>query len=96
MIQNKIFLQAYKQQVFGNKYVWIIVGWYNEDWWKKRDVECNGEQLLEAAANLIETYPLPLSSSTEPTISKRVSPTLQLILTFICNVNIFFVYLGKC
>ncbi|XP_029193493.2 gamma-aminobutyric acid type B receptor subunit 1-like isoform X2 [Acropora millepora] len=74
---RKAMCTAYKQQVFGNKYVWIIVGWYNEDWWKKRDVECNGEQLLEAAANLIETYPLPLSSSTEPTISKRTARQLD-------------------
>ena len=53
--------------------MWIIVGWYNEDWWSKPDVECKGEELLEAAANMIETLPLPLSTSQQPTISDRVS-----------------------
>lgn len=53
--------------------MWIIVGWYNDDWWKKEDVKCEGEQLIEAAANMIETLPLPLSTSTKPTISNRVS-----------------------
>lgn len=67
------FQQAYKEGVYGSKYVWIIVGWYNDDWWSKPDVECKGEQLLEAAANLIETLPLPLSTSQQPTISDRVS-----------------------
>lgn len=59
--------------MYGSKYVWIIVGWYNDDWWSKPDVECKGEQLLEAAANMIETLPLPLSTSQQPTISDRVS-----------------------
>ena len=53
--------------------MWIIVGWYNEDWWTKPDVECKREQLLEAAANIIETLALPLSTSQQPTISDRVS-----------------------
>jgi len=65
--------QAYKEGLYGSKHVWLIVGWYNEDWWKKRDVECRGEQLIEAADNMIETLPLPLSTSREPTISNRVS-----------------------
>ena len=53
--------------------MWITVGWYNDDWWTKRDVKCEGTQLKEAAANMIETLPLPLSTSHEPTISNRVS-----------------------
>ena len=57
--------------------MWIIVGWYNEDWWSKPDVECKGEELLEAAANMIETLPLPLSTSQQPTISDRVIYHLQ-------------------
>ena len=52
--------------------MWIIVGWYNDDWWTKQDVPCQGHQLLEAAANMIETLPLPLSTSHKPTISSRV------------------------
>ena len=67
------YQQAYKEGLYGSKYVWLIVGWHNEDWWKKRDVECEGEQLIEAADNMIETLPLPLSTSRKPTISNRVS-----------------------
>ena len=67
------YQQAYKEGLYGSKYVWLIVGWYNEDWWNKRDVECEGEQLIEAADNMIETLPLPLSTSRKPTISNRVS-----------------------
>ena len=67
------YQQAYKEGLYGSKYVWLIVGWYNEGWWKERDVECEGEQLIEAADNMIETLPLPLSTSRKPTISNRVS-----------------------
>lgn len=67
------YQQAYKEGLYGSKYVWLIVGWYNEDWWKKQVVECEGEQLIEAADNMIETLPLPLSTSRKPTISNRVS-----------------------
>lgn len=66
------FKQAYKEGVYGSKYVWIIVGWYNDNWWTKSDVKCKGEHLLEAAANMIETLPLPLSTSHQPTICNRV------------------------
>ena len=69
---HDIFSQAYKQGLFGNKYVWIIVGWYLEDWWTKTDEECTGENLLKAASNLILTSPLRLSNSPQPTISNKV------------------------
>ena len=52
--------------------MWIIVGWYNDDWWTKTDVECEGHQMLAAAGSLIETLPLPIGASQEPTISNRV------------------------
>ena len=68
-----LFPKAYKENLHGYKYVWIIVGWYNDDWWRrKNDVDCTGEQMRRAAANLIETSPLPLSSSGRPTVSQWV------------------------
>ncbi|XP_027040338.1 gamma-aminobutyric acid type B receptor subunit 2-like [Pocillopora damicornis] len=77
---RKAMCAAYKDGLFGKKYVWIIVGWYLEDWWTKTTevgMDCRGEQLLEAAANLIETFPLQLSRSTRPTISNRTAQQLQ-------------------
>ena len=64
--------------------MWIIVGWYNDDWWKKPDVKCKGEQMLEAAANLIETLPLPLSTSRQPTISTRVCSLRMKVSQYSC------------
>ncbi|KAJ7383923.1 hypothetical protein OS493_024608 [Desmophyllum pertusum] len=74
---RKAMCTAYKEGVYGSKYVWIIVGWYNDDWWTKSDVKCKGEHLLEAAANMIETLPLPLSTSHQPTICNRTALQLK-------------------
>lgn len=51
-----------------------------EDWWTKTTevgMDCKEEQLLDAAANLIETFPLQLSKSARPTISNRTAQQLQ-------------------
>ncbi|XP_078375007.1 gamma-aminobutyric acid type B receptor subunit 1-like [Oculina patagonica] len=74
---RKAMCTAYEEGVYGSKYVWIIVGWYNDDWWTKTDVRCKGEHMLEAAANMIETLPLPLSTSRQPTISNRTALQLK-------------------
>lgn len=60
-------------QLNGSKYVWITVGsWYSDEWRKVRDVDCEGNQLKEDPSYLIETRPLLLSTSHESTISGKV------------------------
>ena len=31
----QLVLQAYKQRLYGPKYVWFILGWYADDWYVK-------------------------------------------------------------
>ena len=53
--------------------MWITVGsWYSDEWRTVRDVDCDENQLKEAATYLIETRPLLLSTSHESTISGKV------------------------
>ena len=42
--------QAYKEKLYGRKYVWFIIGWYPDNWYKKPDpkVNCTADQLKEA------------------------------------------------
>ncbi|CAH3032189.1 unnamed protein product [Porites lobata] len=68
---RKAMCTAYREQLYGNRYVWIIVGWYQDDWWTIKDVECKGKQLKKAATNVIETRPILLSMSRESTISGK-------------------------
>ncbi|KAK3088710.1 hypothetical protein FSP39_022744 [Pinctada imbricata] len=47
---RKVFCQAYKEKLFGKKYVWFIIGWYPDNWYRKQDpkINCTAEQLKEA------------------------------------------------
>ncbi|CAH1786256.1 unnamed protein product [Owenia fusiformis] len=48
---RRVFCQAYKEGLYGRKYVWWIVGWYPDNWYEKRDeddkVDCTVEQMKE-------------------------------------------------
>lgn len=45
-----VFCEAYKEKMFGGKYVWIITGFYTKDWWKdgSDDIECTEEEMDRA------------------------------------------------
>ncbi|XP_025832436.1 gamma-aminobutyric acid type B receptor subunit 2 [Agrilus planipennis] len=68
---SKIFCEAYRLEMFGRKYQWVIMGTYTEEWWKSLDPEsnCTTEQIETALEQTILTDLLPLSTSGEITIS---------------------------
>ncbi|XP_019875177.2 gamma-aminobutyric acid type B receptor subunit 2 isoform X2 [Aethina tumida] len=68
---REIFCEAYKLEMYGKKYQWIVMGTYTTDWWKKFDVDfnCTLEELETALEQTILTDLLPLSTSGEITIS---------------------------
>ncbi|KAK3728690.1 hypothetical protein RRG08_041874 [Elysia crispata] len=47
---RRVFCQAYKEKLYGKKYVWFIIGWYPDNWYKVKDDRhnCTVEQLEEA------------------------------------------------
>ena len=52
-----VFCDAYKKNVYGSKFQWLIVGMYEVDWWKQEDpsLDCTPEQ---------ETFPALFASGT--------------------------------
>lgn len=76
---REIFCEAYKLEMYGKKYQWIVMGTYTTDWWKKFDVDfnCTLEELETALEQTILTDLLPLSTSGEITISGIVSTTTE-------------------
>ncbi|KAL3272277.1 hypothetical protein HHI36_022757 [Cryptolaemus montrouzieri] len=68
---RQIFCEAYKLEMFGRKYQWIVMGTYRNDWWKKiePDLNCTLEELEKSLQQTILTDLLPLSTSGEITIS---------------------------
>ncbi|XP_070556391.1 gamma-aminobutyric acid type B receptor subunit 1-like [Ptychodera flava] len=52
-----VFCEAFKQGVYGPKFVWMTEGWFNEGWWAVTDkqVDCTTEQLSEVAEGYLGT-----------------------------------------
>lgn len=72
---SMIYLQAYKQKVYGKQYVWFLIGWYEDDWYTFIDKthNCTVQQMKEALEGHLTTEALMLNQGSEPTISGMVS-----------------------
>ncbi|XP_058796020.1 gamma-aminobutyric acid type B receptor subunit 2 isoform X2 [Phymastichus coffea] len=66
---REIFCQAYKLNMYGRKYQWVIMGMYTYEWWLKADVQCAPAELAEALHGTILTDLLPLSTQQQITVS---------------------------
>ncbi|XP_070566216.1 gamma-aminobutyric acid type B receptor subunit 2-like [Ptychodera flava] len=66
-----VFCQIYRQRLFGDKYVWILPGWSEDNWWNssRPATECSVDEIVEAANGFLATDLLHLSASPEHTIS---------------------------
>ncbi|CAB1350528.1 unnamed protein product [Coregonus sp. 'balchen'] len=47
---RKVFCEVYKEKLYGKKYVWFLIGWYADNWFKIKDpsINCTVEQMTEA------------------------------------------------
>ncbi|XP_072027770.1 gamma-aminobutyric acid type B receptor subunit 1-like [Amphiura filiformis] len=68
-----VFCAAYKQRMFGAKYLWIINGWYGADWWKQIDESnpegCTVQEMEQAVEGYLANDALSYSVSEEPGIT---------------------------
>ncbi|XP_072015077.1 gamma-aminobutyric acid type B receptor subunit 1-like, partial [Amphiura filiformis] len=70
---RKVFCRAYHEGMYGSKYVWIIPGYYQHDWWKIRDddpVNCTVEEMRKATEGYFGIHVIALPEGDE---TKRVS-----------------------
>ncbi|XP_070553587.1 gamma-aminobutyric acid type B receptor subunit 1-like isoform X2 [Ptychodera flava] len=67
---RRVFCQAYKHGLYGSKYVWILVGWYRQDWLlAENDTDCSVDELSEATEGYIAVESLNKDLNGEPGIS---------------------------
>jgi len=64
--------QAYKQKLYGPKYVWFIIGWYADNWYM-HDTNCTVEQMQEVLAGHFTTEGVMLNQDRRASISGMVS-----------------------
>ena len=50
---RKVLCEAYKRGMYGPKYVWFFIGWYEDDWYQKlpeeENISCNQTEMEIAA-----------------------------------------------
>ncbi|XP_052745286.1 gamma-aminobutyric acid type B receptor subunit 2 isoform X2 [Bicyclus anynana] len=64
----KIFCEAYKLEMYGRAYTWLLLGTYSSKWWTRR-APCSRRELSAALDTTILTDLLPLSTTGETTVS---------------------------
>jgi hypothetical protein len=64
------------QGLYGPKYVWFFIGWYEDDWFQKHlddeHINCTVAQMEEAAEAHFTTEALQWNQDKSPTISGKV------------------------
>ena len=64
--------------MYGPKYVWFFIGWYEDNWFKGHSVKaeninCTIDQMKEAAEGHFTTEALQWNQDKSPTISGKVA-----------------------
>lgn len=69
-----LFCDAFHKGVYGNKFQWLIVGMYQDEWWTRGEGEtrCTPQEIQTALMGSMVMEILPLASNEEITVSKRV------------------------
>ena len=67
--------QVYKERLFGKKYVWFLIGWYADNWFKIYDpsINCTVDEMTEAVEGHITTEIVMLNPANTRSISNMVS-----------------------
>lgn len=75
---RRVLCRIYRERLYGPKYVWFFIGWYEDDWFRNpahlasEGIGCTAEQMAEAAEGHFTTEALMRKQDNSPTISGRV------------------------
>ncbi|XP_073256267.1 gamma-aminobutyric acid type B receptor subunit 2-like [Porites lutea] len=78
VVQAKhVFCEAYKQRMYGKRYVWIIIGWYEDKWWETKlnedHVTCTTREMGVAVEGYLATDHMKLNEDDATSKHKTVS-----------------------
>lgn len=63
--------------MYGKRYVWIIIGWYEDKWWErsldKDDIKCSPGEMREAVEGYLATDHMKLNEDDITSKNKTVS-----------------------
>lgn len=71
---RRVMCEAYKRGLYGEKYVWFLIGWYEDDWWTEvKDLNCTYNEMKMAVEGHITTEGLVLNQDSRRTVSGYTS-----------------------
>ena len=84
--------QAYKQGLYGGKYAWLLIGWYQSRWWEihtKRasKLKCKTKHVTEAFGNYISTEFRKIGPSSPDVIGGEVGGLQQQVIFYWVTFN---------
>lgn len=64
----------FKEKLYGKKYVWFLIGWYADNWFKIKDpaINCTVENMTEAVEGHVTTEIVMLNPETVRGVSNLV------------------------
>ena len=80
--------------LYGSKYVWFFIGWYEDNWFEKtsklkeENINCTVEQMQEAAEGHFTTEALQWNQDKSPTISGKVIKDKKYLKSFVPRDNV--------
>ncbi|XP_020500169.1 gamma-aminobutyric acid type B receptor subunit 1 [Labrus bergylta] len=72
---RKVFCEVFKEKLYGKKYVWFLIGWYADNWFKIKDpaINCTIENMTEAVEGHVTTEIVMLNPETVRGVSNMTS-----------------------
>ncbi|CAH3180504.1 unnamed protein product [Porites lobata] len=75
----ELFCQAFKQGFYGDKYLWLLMGWYRYRWWvvekmhsaRASKLRCKTEHVTKAFGNFLSTTILRMGPSSQDIIGSE-------------------------
>ncbi|XP_053823914.1 gamma-aminobutyric acid type B receptor subunit 1 [Vidua chalybeata] len=74
-VARKVFCEVYKEKLYGKKYVWFLIGWYANKWFRTPDpsINCTAAEMAEAVEGHITTEIVMLNPENTRSISNMTS-----------------------
>ena len=74
---RRVLCEIYRRDLYGKKYVWFFIGWYENNWYEvnleAENVNCTKEQMRIAAEGHLTTEAIMWNQDSRKTISGMVS-----------------------
>ncbi|CAF0764711.1 unnamed protein product [Rotaria sordida] len=84
----RIFCEAFRYNLYGSRFQWIIVGYYESEWWLKNSGPCNTSEILQALNGTLQTRVAEFGyNMNSRTIADLTAAQFQFDLKYLTNFS---------